>query len=137
VKVELDLKDKLEFVAVGESGHEVVLDASKESGGNDNGPRPMELILHGLAGCTGIDIALILKKMKSEIDNFKIEVNADRAKEHPKRYTNIYLKFIIKGKNLSKKKVEKAIDLSQNKYCSASSSLNANIRSSYEFENVE
>jgi putative redox protein len=137
MKAELNWVGGLEFVAKGESGHEVVVDAAEKDGGNDNGSRPMELLLHGLSGCTAIDIALILKKMKADLIEFRVEVNADRKKEHPKRYTRIHLKFFLRGKGLTDKKVEKAIRLSQEKYCSATSSLNAEISSSYEFVNED
>lgn len=137
MKTELTWKQGLEFVGKGESGHEVVIDAAEKSGGSDKGPRPMELLLHGLAGCTAIDVAIILRKMKAELEDFKIKVDAERAPEHPKRYTKIHLKYILKGKGLTEKNVKKAIDLSQNKYCSASSSFNAEITSSFEFENID
>jgi len=75
--------------------------------------------------------------MKAEIEDFNIDIEAERAEEHPKKYEKIHLKYYIKGKNLDERKVEKAIDLSENKYCSASASLNAEITSSYEIENIE
>jgi len=132
MKAELNWVGGLEFVARGDSGHEVVVDAAEEDGGNNRGSRPMELLLHGLGGCTAIDVALILNKMKAELTEFRIEINADRAKEHPRKYTRIHLKYFLKGKGLTVKKVEKAIKLSQEKYCPATSSLNAEIGSSYE-----
>jgi len=75
--------------------------------------------------------------MKAEIEDFNVDIEAEREDEHPKRFKKIHLNYYIKGKNLDKKKVEKAINLSENKYCSASASLNAEITSSYEIENIE
>ena len=130
-------KGGLEFESELPSGHSVTVDAKKESGGNDNGPRPTELILNGLAGCTGVDVALILGRMKQELVDLEIEVKSERAEEHPKRFTDIHLIYKIKGKDLDEKKVERAIELSEEKYCSASASLNANITSEYIIEEVE
>ncbi len=130
-------KDGLEFESELPSGHSVTVDAKEESGGNDNGPRPTELILNGLAGCTGVDVVLILKKMKQDIVDFSIDVESERAEEHPRRFTDIHLIYKLKGRNLDEKKVEKAINLSEEKYCSASASLNANITSEYIIEEVE
>ena len=130
-------KDGLEFESELPSGHSVTVDAKEESGGNDNGPRPTELILNGLAGCTGVDVVLILKKMKQDIVDLSIDVESERAEEHPRRFTDIHLIYKIKGRNLQEKKVKKAIDLSEEKYCSASASLNANITSEYIIEEVE
>jgi putative redox protein len=124
--------ENLKFNAQGKSGHNIPMDASKSAGGDDSAARPMEMLLAGLGGCTGIDVVLILKKMKAEIEDFNIDIDAKRANEHPKRFKKIHLNYYIKGKNLDERKVEKAIDLSEHKYCSASASLNAEITSSYE-----
>jgi putative redox protein len=122
----------LKFNAQGKSGHNIPMDASESAGGDDSAARPLEMLLAGLGGCTGIDVVLILKKMKAEIEDFNIDIDAKRANEHPKRFKKIHLNYYIKGKNLDERKVEKAIDLSEHKYCSASASLNAEITSSYE-----
>lgn len=130
-------KGGLEFESTLPSGHSVTVDAKEESGGNDNGPRPTELLLNGLAGCTGVDVAMILKKMKQDLVDLSIDLKSERAEEHPRRFTDIHLIYKLKGRNLDEKKVEKAIKLSEEKYCSASASLNANITSEYEIEEVE
>jgi putative redox protein len=127
----------LKFEGIGDSGHKLPMDASESAGGDDSAPRPLEMLLSGLGGCTGIDVVLILKKMKAEILDFDIDIEATRAEDHPKRFETINLHYYIKGKNLDERKVKKAIDLSENKYCSASASLNAEITSSFEIEHVE
>jgi len=137
MKIDLDLQEDLEFEANFPSGHKLTLDASEESGGNDKGPRPLEVMLSGLGGCTGIDVVLILKKMKAEIEEFHLDIDAQRAEEHPKRFEKIHLTYKFKGKNLSERRVERAISLSEDKYCSASSSLNAEITSSFEIEHTD
>jgi len=137
MNIKVDWKDNLKFNAQGESGHDIPMDASESAGGDDSAARPMEMLLAGLGGCTSIDVVLILNKMKAEIEDFNVEIEAEREDEHPKRFKKIHLKYYIKGKNLEERKVEKAINLSEDKYCSASASLNAEITSSYEIENIE
>src|SRR6056297_2084468 len=137
MNVKVDLMENLKFNAQRESGHDMPMDASESAGGDDSDARPMEMLLAGLGGCTSIDVVLILNKMKAEIEDFNVDIEAEREDEHPKRFKKIHLNYYIKGKNLDKKKVEKAINLSENKYCSASASLNAEITSSYEIENIE
>lgn len=136
MKTKVKWNNNLKFNAVGDSGHDILMDASESAGGEDSAARPLEMLLAGLGGCTGIDLVLILKKMKAEIEDFDIEIEAERAKDHPKRFEKINLKYYLKGKNLDDKKVKKAIELSENKYCSASASLNAEISSSFEIEEV-
>lgn len=104
-------------------GHKFITDASEEIGGNDLGPRPKQLLLVGLIGCTGIDVMSILNKMKVELDDLNIKVEADNTEEHPRVYENIHLTFIFKGKNLPKEKIKKAVSLSQEKYCGVSAML--------------
>lgn len=125
-----------EFKAKGDSGHEITIGFAKDIGGKDNGPSPMELLLHGAAGCTGIDILLILKKMKAVVTDFEIQIEGKRAEEHPRRFEKINMEYIIKGKGLTEKNVKRAVELSQEKYCSATNSLNAEISYSYQFENL-
>lgn len=137
MKITADWQGDLEFDTHLPSGHDLKVDAAEESGGHDRGPRPMELLLSGLAGCTGIDVALILNKMKAELEDFSMEIDAERAEEKPQRFTQIHISYKFKGKNLDERKVERAINLSENKYCSASNSLNAEITSSYEIEKTD
>ncbi|MEC9489385.1 MAG: OsmC family protein [Halanaerobiales bacterium] len=137
MKINVDWQGDLEFKNQLPSGHDLTVDGSEESGGHNKGPRPMELLLAGLAGCTGIDIVLILRKMKTELEDFELEVEAERAEEAPKRFTKIQIKYKLKGKKLDQRKVERAIKLSEEKYCSASNSLNAEITSSYQIEHTD
>jgi putative redox protein len=102
------------------SGHHIILDASKEVGGENAGPRPKELMLSALAGCTGMDVISILKKMKVEPEYFNIKIEADLTEEHPKVYSKLNIIYQFKGKDLDKEKLQKAIELSQEKYCGVS-----------------
>ncbi|RKQ85534.1 OsmC family protein [Brockia lithotrophica] len=130
--VETLWEGNLRFRSTGPSGHSVVIDTDPDHGGTDQGPRPMELLLHGLAGCTGIDIVLILQRMRVPLEGFSIQVNAERAEEHPRRFTKIHLHYRFVGTNLPEDKVKRAVGLSVEKYCSASASIAAPIVVTYE-----
>ncbi len=138
MKSQLVLNDEngIEFLVKGDSGHQITIGFSEDIGGKDNGPSPMELLLHGVAGCTGIDILLVLKKMKATVSDFEIKIDGERADTHPKRFEKIKMEYIIKGQGLTEKNVKRAIELSQEKYCSATNSLNAEITYSYNYENI-
>ncbi len=114
--VDMAWTDKLAFEA-DMDGHKVIVDATKEVGGSDLGPRPKKLMLTALAGCTGVDIIMILKKMKVEIEAFNVIVEADVTEEHPKHYNKMKVVYQFKGKDLPYEKLEKAVKLSEEKYC--------------------
>jgi putative redox protein len=99
------------------NGHNFGIDADEEYGGKNYGPRPKHLLLSGLAGCTGMDVASILGKMQVPFDSFNLEVDAESTDEHPKVYKKIHIKYIFSGKELDEDKINKAIDLSLEKYC--------------------
>jgi len=101
-------------------GHHLVIDASKEGGGDDLGPRPKKLMLTALAGCTGIDVIMILKKMKVEPEAFNVIIEGDLTEEHPMRYHQMKVIYQFKGKDLPIDKLEKAVELSSEKYCGVS-----------------
>jgi putative redox protein len=115
----------------------VAMDGPKEFGGSEAGVRPMELLLLGLGGCTGMDVISVLAKKRAPLDNVEIRVIADRAAEHPKVFTEIRIKYVFHGKGLNPKHVEEAIALSQEKYCSASAMLRKSCNIEYEYEIVE
>ncbi len=121
-KVEAKLIDDMAY-QMELDGHNLILDASEENGGKNLGPRPKKLLLAGLIGCTGMDVASILKKMQVELEDFKLTATAETAEEHPKVYTEIHLNYHFKGKKLPKDKLERAVSLSQQKYCGVSAML--------------
>ncbi len=121
-KVEAKLIDNMAY-QMELDGHNLILDASIENGGSNLGPRPKKLLLAGLIGCTGMDVASILKKMQVVLDDFKLTATAETAEDHPKVYTEIHLNYHFKGKNLPKDKIERAVSLSQEKYCGVSAML--------------
>jgi putative redox protein len=102
------------------NGHHITLDALPEGGGSDSGPRPKTLMLTALAGCTGMDVVSILKKMRVEVEKFNVEVIADMTDEHPKHFTHMHIIYRFAGNDLPMDKLEKAIDLSQERYCGVS-----------------
>ena len=130
--MELTVKwdEKMAFSSKTPSGHELRVDAAEEIGGGDSAARPTELLLHAVAGCTGIDIISILNKMRLEPLSFQMDVKAERAEEHPKRFTTIHIHYVLEGE-LPEEKVVRAIQLSKDKYCSVAHSLNATITASY------
>ena len=124
MKTRVTWDNGMTFSGLTESGHRLVLDASPEDGGSDSGPRPTELLLHAAAVCTGMDIVLVLKKMRLEMDNFSVDIEGERASSYPKRLTNISITYHING-DLPEDKVIRAINLSKETYCTVVHSLNA------------
>jgi putative redox protein len=108
------------FAAEAGSGHAVILDGAPENGGRNIGVRPMEMLLMGLAGCTAFDVVHILRRGREPITDCVVEVDAERAETDPKVFTRIHLTYAVTGRGLSPAKVERAIELSAEKYCSAS-----------------
>jgi putative redox protein len=116
------------------SGHSFTIDSEPGVGGNDTGPRPIELVAAGTAGCTAMDVISILRKMQQKVTGLRVEVNGEQAEEHPKKLVKIHIKYIVTGYNLAEDRVARAIELSETKYCPAMASLRpgAAIESSYE-----
>jgi putative redox protein len=116
------------MVGEAESGHAVVMDGPPDHGGRNLGIRPMEMLLIGLGGCTEFDVLQILGKARQEVTGCVVELEAERAAEDPKVFTRIHVHFIVSGRHLSEKHVARAIELSAQKYCSASIMLGATAR---------
>ena len=129
--------DGMLMVGKSDSGHAVVMDGPPEIGGENLGVRPMEMLLLGMAGCTMIDVVSTLKKMREDIVDCQTQVSADRSEEYPKVFTNINVHFILKGKQLNPSKVDKAIKLSAEKYCSASIMIGKTAAITHDFEIIE
>ena len=98
-------------------GHHFMVDADEQFGGKNRGPKPKALLLSSLAGCTGMDVASLLTKMKMPFDSFSLEIHGEMAEEHPKVYTDILIRYIFHGNELNRDKIEKSIKLSLDKYC--------------------
>jgi putative redox protein len=108
---------EMRFESTNPSGHNLYIDAGEESGGKGEGYRPKALLLSGLAGCSGLDVAALIKKMKLKVDSFNIVTEANLTEEHPKYYDKVAMHFHFYGNELSEKKLQKAVDLSVEKYC--------------------
>jgi len=116
------------------AGHHVKLDAAEEFGGRNEGPTPKPLLLTALTGCTGMDVVSLLKKMRIEYEGFSMTVKADVAEEHPKVYTSIHLVYEFTGRDLPLDKLKKAVELSQEQYCSVSAMLSKACKMTYELK---
>jgi len=116
------------------SGHGVVMDGPPDFGGRNLGVRPMEMLLLGMGGCTQFDVLLILRKARQAVTDCVVELDAERAETDPKVFTRIHAHFILTGKGLSEKQVERAIKLSAEKFCSASIMFGATATVTHDFE---
>lgn len=125
------------FLGEAESGHGVVMDGPPESGGRNLGLRPMEMILLGLGGCTASDVVAILKKSRQSVTDCVVELDATRAGTAPKVFTHIHVSYIVIGRNLQENKVKRAIDLSTERYCSATIMLRQAVEITHEYRLVE
>jgi putative redox protein len=116
-------KQGLSFTAIADSGFEVPIGTSVEHGGAGDGVAPMEMLLIGLGGCTGMDVVSILEKKKQVVTHFDVLVHGDRAQDHPKVYNKITVEYVVTGKGLQLDAVKRAVELSETKYCSVMASL--------------
>lgn len=124
---------------IGESGtqHSIIMDGPQEMGGHGTGMRPMELLLLGLGGCTSFDVVEILKKSRQQISDCVVEIEGQRSENVPKIFTDIHVHFIITGHDINEKHVKRAIDLSSQKYCSASLMLGEAANITYAYQIIE
>lgn len=127
----------MSFEGKADSGHAVVMDSSPDFGGENKGSRPMELLLIGMGGCTSIDVMSILNKARQDVTDCIAELSAERAESIPKVFTRIHVHFKVTGRGLDPKRVEHAIELSAQKYCSASIMLGKTAEITHDFEIIE
>jgi putative redox protein len=125
--------DGLQFLSISSGGHPLVMDVSPDGGGRGEGIGPMELLLHALAGCTGVDVVSILQKKRQPLKGLEIKVKGERRQEYPRVYSQIEIEYVFMGKGLDTTAIEQAIKLSEDKYCSVQAHLAAfaQVRSSY------
>jgi len=129
----------LTFSAKTSSNHWVMMDGPEDFGGSNAAIRPKELLLVALGGCTGSDVASILQKKRIQVDNFEMNITADSTDEHPKVYTKMHVEYVFHGKDIKEKDVERAIELSQTKYCGVTAMFEKamEITHSYKIVNAE
>ncbi len=129
--------DGASFMASAGSGHSVTMDGPPDHGGVNRGPRPMEMVLMGMGGCTAFDVMLILRKSRQNVTDCRVELEAERAEREPKVFTRIHVHFVISGHGLRESAVKRAIELSADKYCSASIMLGKTAKITHDYEIVE
>lgn len=127
----------LQFIGEASSGHAIVMDGDPEVGGHNTGLRPMELLLVGVGGCSGMDVISILKKKKQDVTGLEINVKGQKAGNYPKKFTDIDIEFVVKGINISEDAVKRAVELSMNRYCSVKATLEGTAKISYTFRIIE
>jgi putative redox protein len=127
----------MSFIAETGSGHAVVMDGAPEAGGRNLGPRPMEMLLAGTGGCTAFDVVMILKKGRHAVSGCEVSLSAERADNDPKVFTKIHFHYRVKGRQLKAEAVARAIELSKEKYCSASIMLAQSAAITADYEIVE
>jgi putative redox protein len=137
LKAQVKWLDHMTFVGESPSGHGIVMDGAPEHGGRNMGARPMEMLLLGMGGCTAFDIVQILKKARQDITDCVVQLQAKRADSVPAVFTEIHVHYVLSGRKLSEKQVKRAIDLSANKYCSASIMLGKTAKITHDYELIE
>jgi len=136
MKARIKWVEEMTFVGESGSGHSVVMDGAPESGGRDLGIRPMEMLLLGLGGCTAFDVVMILGKARQSVSDCVVEIEAARADTEPKVFTKIHVHFVVTGQKLADKQVARAVELSAEKYCSASIMLGKTAAITHDYEIV-
>jgi putative redox protein len=126
--------DGFQFVGESGSGHAMVMDAPSGSGGGSTGMTPMEMLLVAVGGCSGMDVASVLRKKRLDVRDIEVKVSGEKADDYPRKYTSIKLEFIVTGSGLPDASVKKAIDLSMDKYCSVKASLEGSAKFEYSYK---
>ncbi len=134
MKITLSKTGRIAFEVATDSGHRLCTDGSPDNGGNNAGARPMELLLSALGSCSGIDVALILEKSRQAVTDCRITVEGHRADAVPAVFTDIHVHYTVTGTGLDPKKVERAVALSMEKYCSVTRMLQASVNVTHSFE---
>ncbi len=134
MSVKMDWKGKMKFEGTGKFGNKIITDGPKGFGGEESGCKPTELLLYGIAGCTGIDVVKIMERMKQNLTDLSIEVIAHQKDEYPKFFHDFEIKYYAKGVDLDESKLAEAIELSHSKFCSVSQTMEekATVSTSYE-----
>jgi putative redox protein len=127
----------MSFIAESGSGHAVVMDGAADAGGHNLGPRPMEMVLAGTGGCTAFDVVLILKRGRHAVSGCEVRLTAERAETDPKVFTRIHFHYRVKGRQLKPEAVARAIELSKDKYCSASIMIGKTAEITHDFEIID
>lgn len=123
VHAKIGLMKNMQFVGSADSGHKLIMDADKAVGGENTGFRPTELLLVGFGGCSGMDVISILRKKKQQVTSLEMNVQGEKSEDYPKIYKKVHIEYVVRGKDVKKEAVERAIELSLEKYCSVGATL--------------
>lgn len=137
MKAKVSWKEKMHLTGTAASGHIVQMDSSEQGGGENLGFRPMEMVAMGVAGCSSMDVMSILKKMKVDFNGYEVEVEVTSATEYPKVFTDMHFTYRVTGHNVDKDLVEKAVDLSETKYCQGIAMMSKSAKISHTIEIIE
>jgi putative redox protein len=137
MKAKIEWQGGVSFAAQSGSGHRLILDGAPEHGGQNAGLRPMEAVLIGMGACSAFDVVAILKKARQAVADCVVELEADRAEQPPKVFTQVRMRFVVSGKALKRATVERAVALSAEKYCSATAMMRPKVDIRHEVEIVE
>jgi len=137
MNVKIKQVDGITLLGKADSSVWIPMDGPADFGGSEAGVRPIELVLIGLGGCTSMDVISMLKKMRQSVTNFEVDITAERGEEHPKVFTEIHVHYTIHGSGIDKAKVERAIELSETKYCGVSAILRETAKITSDYEIVE
>jgi putative redox protein len=134
MQVALNWKQGMSFSGKADSGYTLDLSADADVGGAEDGFRPMELVALGLAGCTGMDVISVLKKKHQDVHAFEVRVNTEKADEHPRVWTSVLVEYIITGKDIDPAAVERALQLSYDKYCPAQNMIKLAVKIDHKYQ---
>jgi len=137
MRVDVSWVDGMAFEAHTDSDHRIMMDAGEHVGGQNRGARPMEMLLAGLGGCSSIDVMLMLNKSKQDVTACRVEIEAERADGIPAVFTKIHMHYVVTGRNIKPNRVERAIQLSADKYCSASVMLGKTAEITHDYEIID
>lgn len=137
MKSKVKLVDNMQFVGTADSGHAVIMDAPQSSGGNNTGSKPSELLLMSFGGCSGMDVISILRKKQQDVTNFEINVNGDVPETHPRSFTDIHIEYVVTGRNISEEAVQRAIDLSLEKYCMVGNTVGKGAKITHSYKIIQ
>jgi putative redox protein len=137
VEAKVSLVKDMQFEGIASSGHRLTMDADEVVGGHNTGFRPMELLLVGFGGCTGMDVISILRKKRQQLTGLEMNIKGEKADEYPKVYKNVHIEYIVKGKTVQKEAVERAIGLTLEKYCSVGATLSKTAKITHSYRIIE
>jgi len=127
----------LQFIGESATNHAIIMDGDVDSGGKNTGMRPTELLLIGLGGCSGMDVASVLQKKKQQVTDIIINIKGTQAESYPKKFTDIEIEFVVTGKNISEEAVKRAVELSMDKYCSVKATLEGSAKITFSYRIVK